>query len=61
MKNSIVIWGGYNDIMKQYQGSLIDKDSYAKGFTNAEIDSGKYDLTNIKILVEYLFKTIIDS
>lgn len=60
-KNAIVRWGGYNDRMKQYQGSLIDKDSYAKGFTNAEIDSGKYDLTNIKILVEYLFKTIIDS
>ncbi|MFA7417777.1 MAG: hypothetical protein WCZ19_04475, partial [Acholeplasma sp.] len=57
----MVQWGGYNEKAKQYQGSLMHKDSYAREFTIKNIKSGEYDLSKIGTLLEYLFTQIITS
>jgi hypothetical protein len=57
----MIQWGGYNDKAKQYQGSLIDKDSYTRAFTLKNIKNGKYDLSKITVLLDYLFKHIVDN
>jgi len=57
----IVQWGGYNEKAKQYQGSLMNKDSYTRTFTIKNIKSGKYDLSKLITLLDYLFKYIVDN
>jgi hypothetical protein len=57
----MIQWGGYNEKAKQYQGSLMNKDSYTRAFTIKNIKSGKYDLSKLTTLLDYLFKCIVDN
>jgi hypothetical protein len=54
----IVRWGGFNEKMKQYQGSLSNKDSYTKQFTPTNLSKNKYNLSKLEHLLKHLIKQV---
>ena len=60
----IIRWTNYNEILKQYQGSLIDKRNYVKRFIEAhnnnfldrDRDKEKYNTKKIEYLLDYIIK-----
>ncbi|MNF97360.1 hypothetical protein D3C84_801870 [compost metagenome] len=54
-----VRWTDHRKEPGVYQGSLENKDAYIRKFKKARADSGNYDFSKLKILVEKIFKMCI--
>ena len=58
----IIRWANYNENLKQYQGSLIDKKEYVKKFIEAhnnhflDRDKEKYNTKKIEYLLDYIIQ-----
>lgn len=48
----IIRWSSYNDAMKEYQGSLINKENYTRAFKKANLNNGTYDIHKLKFLID---------
>ena len=56
--NPLIRWGGYNEKKNKYQGSLVNKDSYLREFTDSNLRTGNYDLSKINFLIKHIFSII---
>ena len=59
-KKPCIRWTSYNTHEEQYQGELIDKEDYVKGFKKCNLTDGTYDVSKLKYLVEYLIRQWVE-
>lgn len=57
---SIVRWKNYNELMRDYQGALENKDRYTVKFKSANLLDGSYDCSKLKYLIDYIIKEWIN-
>lgn len=50
----VIRWTSYLEKLKRYQGVLQRKDDYTRAFLKADLESGDYDTTKIKVLINYI-------
>lgn len=53
-------WTTYNKSEKQYQGELENKDDYVRAFKQSNLTDGSYDVSKLKMLIDYIIEQWID-
>lgn len=56
-----VRWTSFNKQLQQYQGKLINKNSYIQAFKGCDLSSDSYNCAKLKYLIDYILEQWIHS